>query len=220
MSLKNNINSKSESENNFVRIDEARENSWPLGPFHMVHINIWGKGRPSFLTDVIHIKPNSSIFTFTEKGEKRYPRLRGTFGLTLMVCQLPCSNFHYFHYRFQRHILRNHFLLIFIPRRYLVTSNLIFNYSRESSEFSFPPSPFYLLTRPLLLLHPLPQANLQGPLWFYSSVSSAGSLIFLREVSHLPLAFGMTFKTGKFQWQGLLLLLLSRFSRVRLCATP
>ena len=93
MSLKNNINGKSASENNFLRIDEARENSWPLGPFHMVHLDIRGKGRPSFLADVIHIKPNSSIFTFTEKGGKRYPRLRGTFGLTLMVCQLPCSNF-------------------------------------------------------------------------------------------------------------------------------
>ena len=215
MFLKNNINRKSESENNFLRLDEARENSWSFGPFHMVHIDIQGKGRPSFLTDVIHIKPNSSIFTFTEKGENRYPRLRGTFGLTLMVCQLPCSNFHYFHYWFQRHILWNPFLLIFIPSHYLVTSNLVFNYYRESSEFSFSPSPFYLLT------HPLPPANLQGPFWFYHSVPSAGSLIFLREVSHLPLPFGMTFEAGKFQWQGLLLLLLlSHFSRVQLCETP
>lgn len=145
MFLKNNINRKSESENNFLRLDEARENSWPFGSFHMVHIDIQGKGRPSFLTDVIHIKPNSSIFTFTEKGEKRYPRLRGTFGLTLMVCQLPCSNFHYFHYWFQRHILWNHFLLIFIPSHYLVTSNLVFNYSRESSDTHFPHHLFIFL---------------------------------------------------------------------------
>lgn len=186
MSLKNNINGKSASENNFLRIDEARENSWPLGPFHMVHLDIRGKGRPSFLADVIHIKPNSSIFTFTEKGEKRYPRLRGTFGLTLMVCQLPCSNFHYFHYQFQRHTLESLFAH-FHSSCYLVTSNLLFNYSRVSSEFSFSPSHFYLLT------HPLPQANLQGPFWVYRSVPSAGSLIFLREVSHLPLPFGMTF---------------------------
>lgn len=54
-----------------LRIDDATENSWPFRPFFMVHFDSQGKDRPSFLTDIVHIKPNSSILTFTEKGEKK-----------------------------------------------------------------------------------------------------------------------------------------------------
>ena len=139
-----------------------------LGPSIMVHLDIRGKGRPRFLADVIHIKPNSSSFTFTEKGEKRYPRLRGTFGLALMVCQLPCSNFHYFHYQFQRHTMELLFAH-FHSSCYLVTSNLLFNYSRESSEFSFSPSTV-LPTRYLKLIYKDLFGSIQYPvlvLWSF-----------------------------------------------------
>lgn len=146
-----------------LRTDDARENSWPFGPFCMVHIDIQGKDRPSFLTDVVHMKPKSSILTFTEKGEKKISMIRGNFGthfyglstssFKLSLLSLSVSKTVYTLESLFAHFHSQYFFFFFGD-----SFNLVLNYSRKDSEFLFSPTLFYLLT------YPLPQANFKASL--------------------------------------------------------
>lgn len=92
-----------------VRIHDAGENSWALGPFCLVHLGGHRKTYPTFLPDAVHINTNLLFPLSPKKGKKRYPYLGELWNSAFMVCQLPCSNFHYFHYQYQRRMPWNHF---------------------------------------------------------------------------------------------------------------
>lgn len=170
------------------------ENFWPFWPFSMVHIDSQGKDIIKFPHRCCPYKTKSSILAFTEKEEKRYPCLGELWNSTFIVYQLPHSNFHYFHYQYQSrlYIYWNHFCsfpflafvcvcvyAILLTYSSIILGKTLYSYFPHHV-FIFLPTSYSQFSRKVLSVHLV-----------------CSSLIFLREVGHLLLSFGITFETRK-----------------------